>query len=734
MKPIDQSVALDMGDASAPGAESQDGGVDAARQYLEAGWAVVPVEPSTKSPKIKDWPEHAAARAWSPEDFAGMNVGVVLGHVSRDLVDIDLDSPLALRLAPAFLPPTLTFGRESKPASHWLYYAPGVRSAMHWFRASDDPKDRDLIEVRSTNASADTCGHQSVFPGSTHESGESVRWEDGAHEEPQAIDGAALCWAVARLTVACIVLRDWHAGSSRRTKALCISAGLLKQSWTADEVRELFEAVQDAAGDSDAERRDFGHQVETTIEAVAAGREVQGYGTLVEEGIFDDAQRRELERHARTPAQRLRDVKFATTGPGAGARARMVAEARAVDGIASAAALVAKLAAAEPANETPPEPANDDSDDGADPWSSLGVTVDFTQEAEPLDYLVEGLPFAPGGKVNALAGPPKGGKSPFALLLAVSVATGRPFLDRRILQPGPVLYLDAETGQLAHVRYRRICRALDIDPTVVPLEFRNVDAVFSEKYLSTLQGLLEASPKRLVVIDTYGAMLEGGIDYNSPDFAHYLKQLGRMSRRLKVVIVVLIHEKKSGGRTANGLEMISGSFAAAGAMQGVVSLRPEGESNDAAIVVSCSRAPEDDFRPFRMRWNDVAAPAVPTSPGDRIKAQRDAERAGAPPAARWGLRAELVEGDAAPAVAAPRAAHEEDALRRICEHLAAGPSTLRQTREAVAKSFAADRRAGVGKDRLAQLVGLLVERGNVVTSVQSTSKQDVTWYSLRAPV
>lgn len=65
-------------------------------------------------------------------------------------------------------------------------------------------------------------------------------------------------------------------------------------------------------------------------------------------------------------------------------------------------------------------------------------------------------------------------------------------------------------------------------------------------------------------------------------------------------------------------------------MQSTVSLRPEGEANDDAIAVSCSRAPEGDFKPFKMRWVDVENPAAGTSSVSKGLA------------ASWGLKAEIV--------------------------------------------------------------------------------------------
>ena len=50
------------------------------------------------------------------------NYEVVLGTPSRGLIDVDLDHPLSVELAPQYLPPTKAiFGRSSKRRSHWEY-------------------------------------------------------------------------------------------------------------------------------------------------------------------------------------------------------------------------------------------------------------------------------------------------------------------------------------------------------------------------------------------------------------------------------------------------------------------------------------------------------------------------------------------------------------------------------------------------------------------------------------
>src|SRR5690606_32784070 len=97
------------------------------------------VEPCSKRP-VGAW----QGRIDEPEQFApGDNVGVRLGEPSGWLVDVDLDCAEAIALAPMFLPPTATFGRLSKPRSHWLYIAAGCRTRK---------PSRSHVELRSTGS------------------------------------------------------------------------------------------------------------------------------------------------------------------------------------------------------------------------------------------------------------------------------------------------------------------------------------------------------------------------------------------------------------------------------------------------------------------------------------------------------------------------------------------------------------------------------------------------------
>jgi putative DNA primase/helicase len=90
--------------------------------YHNNGFALLPVNFKDKIPAISNW-QNRRPEDFDPAEFEGdRNVGVVLGTNSGGLVDIDLDCPEALKIAPIFLPPTgFRFGRKSKPESHHFY-------------------------------------------------------------------------------------------------------------------------------------------------------------------------------------------------------------------------------------------------------------------------------------------------------------------------------------------------------------------------------------------------------------------------------------------------------------------------------------------------------------------------------------------------------------------------------------------------------------------------------------
>ncbi|WP_273843177.1 AAA family ATPase [Rubrobacter calidifluminis] len=250
-----------------------------ARRYLERGFAVVPIPAGEKAPRIPGWQELRLKPEDLPKHFSnGANIGLLLGKASNGLADIDLDAEKVLKIAPRFLPPTLTSGRDSRPHSHWWYCSPGAAS-RDW-KAPDGAK---LVELRST-------GRQTVVPPSVHPSGERYVWHGG---ELQEIGAEELHRRCRELATAALIARHVPphrdaGGGGRHEFALALAGFLLRPGrLDAELVEKLLLAAWDAAGFPDERARREAHGdiqriVSDTARKIAAGDPATG-GPALEE-------------------------------------------------------------------------------------------------------------------------------------------------------------------------------------------------------------------------------------------------------------------------------------------------------------------------------------------------------------------------------------------------------------------------------------------------------------------
>jgi hypothetical protein len=216
--------------------------LDIARQYIRKGYRVLPIPHKAKAPVIREWGKLRITEADADVYFSGkpQNIGVLLGEPSGNLVDVDLDCDEAVKLAPSFLPSTpAIFGRESKPSSHYLYVTE-IKSAK--FQNADGQM---LVELRST-------GGQTVFPHSTHPSGERVTWD--SEGTPERVDAKALHGAVARLAACSLLAQAWK--GSRHNLTLAIAGGLLRDGWHEDDAVNFILCAATVAGDDELEDRE----------------------------------------------------------------------------------------------------------------------------------------------------------------------------------------------------------------------------------------------------------------------------------------------------------------------------------------------------------------------------------------------------------------------------------------------------------------------------------------------
>jgi P4 family phage/plasmid primase-like protien len=188
--------------------------------YRSFGWATIRVKGAEKAP-IGKWQDREFD---PPEDYGPSdNIGVKLGEPSKHLVDVDLDSESAVHLAPLHLPKTATFGRRSKPKSHWLYYC----------QTRTQKPSHTHIELRST-------GCQTVFPGSIHVSGEPITWTSADEVNPLDIQIEELMPCFGRLCAAAIIADAVPALDGQvHDFTLAMAGALYHSGWTLEDALHL---------------------------------------------------------------------------------------------------------------------------------------------------------------------------------------------------------------------------------------------------------------------------------------------------------------------------------------------------------------------------------------------------------------------------------------------------------------------------------------------------------------
>ena len=239
-----------------------------AEEYQSRGWAVTPVAHRTKRPILKGWQQEPVPRDYLDTYFGTQptNIGIVLGSLSNGLTDVDLDHPRAIDFAEHFLPSTAcVFGRASNPKSHRIYVAASAGRHVRFEIAG-----KTILEVRGS-------GCMTVFPGSIHQSGEQVRFEDGLDGDPSPVDWTELIRSGLKIAVAASLRDSWIEGT-RHQLALSASGFLLQLGWTKEDVCDVISAVSSHGGDVEADDRLA--CVETTHRLLADGRPVSARSEL----------------------------------------------------------------------------------------------------------------------------------------------------------------------------------------------------------------------------------------------------------------------------------------------------------------------------------------------------------------------------------------------------------------------------------------------------------------------
>ena len=216
-----------------------------AQAYINSGFQPIPIPFGEKTPKIRNWNKLRITNDEAPTYFSSpcINIGILLGEPSRNLIDIDIDCVEAIALAGKLLPDTnFVFGHWSKPYSHYEY----IVDTPPKNRKFTDIDGSVLLEIRSTNA-------QTLYPPSIHPSGEQIRYfKDGS---PGNISVFKLLKSAQLLAAASLLTRHWPVEGARQNAALALAGGLLRTWKDPTKVSKFVYIVAKAAGDEETSKR-----------------------------------------------------------------------------------------------------------------------------------------------------------------------------------------------------------------------------------------------------------------------------------------------------------------------------------------------------------------------------------------------------------------------------------------------------------------------------------------------
>lgn len=241
-----------------------------------------------------------------------------------------------------------------------------------------------------------------------------------------------------------------------------------------------------------------------------------------------------------------------------------------------AAQLLAKLERATPEREPERNPGIFDS------FGFYSVPDLSEEERRPPEFIIDGM--IPCG-MTFLSGAPKIRKTFMALQMAISVATGQPFLGHSTTKCD-VAYLDLE-GSKSRVSFRTERMTTKIPRNVYITN--TITERLADGLVDKLRQLHRERPSiRFIIIDTYsrarGSFKSFGVNAYDADVA-LLEPIQRMALEENIAILFIHHDKKGAGFMSDSFERLSGTMGISGSADCVINIVADGKRFDGKAMM-----------------------------------------------------------------------------------------------------------------------------------------------------
>lgn len=206
--------------------------------------------------------------------------------------------------------------------------------------------------------------------------------------------------------------------------------------------------------------------------------------------------------------------------------------------------------------------------------------VDNTNPA----YMIEQI--LPPESFMLIGGPAKAGKSYFSICLALSIATGKPFLNFAVAKPLRVLYFNQEIASWSfHQRYQKIAKQLKLTKQHKTLEnilmvHRSDVRLENDFCIESIRNEMLLNQIDVVILDPLYYCL-GDVDENDNNA---MRKVAKNIQKLCVdrKSVILIHHFRKGGKVTDYMntDAFRGASAIVGAADSIIGVDKSGSCLD----------------------------------------------------------------------------------------------------------------------------------------------------------
>jgi hypothetical protein len=519
--------------------------------HTERGIRTVPSEFKTKGPKIEKWNELFITE---PEDFQRyfngerQNLCVLTGPDNLSDVDIDsLESWWAWK--EYWLQTGMKWGHGKLTPTHFLYYCDEAPLSIRYLDpAVDDPKEACLIELRCRDKGGKCLN--TMAPPSVHPNDEPVEFVGGAGF-PAKVERNDLMERVRLTAVAAMLGRHARDGACHQI-FMALAGALVRAQWPLEKAQRLVRAIFRAKWHEQAELHAADREVDSTFQAFDDGKDITGLRTLA--GLLDE---------------------------------KVFKRAKHLIGLDSQESWMHEQA--RPRKQPEPEKPR---------VLAQSVPLESLRHADirKIEEIVE--KHITNDAVCVLASPSRSGKTLFAMLIAMSLASGEALFGQFQVAQTPCLFIETDDrrGKASLQDFLLRCRATS-SGQILPLEVvyqdpDNPDAVVptinDPDFGDWLKGEMARTKAGFCVLDSYTSLrgMREGRDIVKLE-GDDMTLLSEIAREMHCAILLIHHDSK----TSAHLDIYSraaGSFAMQQATESqiIITRFPQLPDGDTARLVS----------------------------------------------------------------------------------------------------------------------------------------------------